>query len=190
YHAEVVPVGEDQRQHLELARDLAQRFNNRYGPTFTVPEGTFPAIGAKITDLQEPTSRMSTSTESDAGVIRMLDPPDVIRRKVKSAVTDSGRDVVCSPEKPGITNLIEILAVSSGRSPGAIEAAYGASGYGPFKADVAEAVVEVVTPIQERYAELRADRERLDQILARGAEKAHDVAAATLRRAHDAIGFV
>ena len=130
YQADAVPVGEDQRQHLELARDIAQRFNNRFGETFTVPEGTYPEIGAKIMDLQEPTSRMSTSAESDAGVLRLLEPPDVIRRKLRSAVTDSGKDVVRSPEKPGVTNLIEILAAATGEAPEAIEARYDGQGYG------------------------------------------------------------
>jgi tryptophanyl-tRNA synthetase len=190
YQADAVPVGEDQRQHLELARDLAQRFNNRFGETFTVPEGTYPEVGAKVMDLQEPTSRMSTSAESDAGVLRVLDPPDVIRRKVRSAVTDSGRDVVRSPDKPGVTNLIDILSVVTGAAPEAIESRYDGQGYGGFKADVAEALVELLAPIQTRFAELRGDPTELRGILAKGAAKAHAVAAETLERAYANVGFV
>lgn len=190
YQADAVPVGEDQRQHLELARDLAQRFNNRFGETFVVPEGTYPEVGAKIMDLQEPTSRMSTSAASDAGVLRLLDPPDVIRKKLRSAVTDSGRDVVRHAEKPGVTNLIEILAVATDRSPEAIEADYDGRGYGQFKADVGEALVALLEPIQQRYAELRADPGELARILAVGAAKAQAVAGPTLAAAYDRVGFV
>jgi len=190
YQADAVPVGEDQRQHLELARDIAQRFNNRFGETFTVPGGTYPEVGAKIMDLQEPTSRMSTSAESDAGVLRLLDPPGVVRKKLRSAVTDSGREVVRSPEKPGVTNLIDILAATLGEPPEAIEARYGGQGYGAFKADAAEAVAALLEPIQRRYAELRNDPEELRRILARGAEKAHAVAAKTLAVAYERVGFV
>jgi tryptophanyl-tRNA synthetase len=190
YQADAVPVGEDQRQHLELARDIAQRFNNRFGETFTVPEGTYPEIGAKVMDLQEPTSRMSTSAASDAGVLRLLDAPDVLRKKIRSAVTDSGRDVVRADDKPGVSNLIEVLAVVSGETPEAIEARYDGQGYGPFKDGVAEAVVELVTPIQTRYSELRAEPTELRQILARGAEKAGAVASVTLARAYERVGFV
>jgi tryptophanyl-tRNA synthetase len=189
YGADTVPVGEDQRQHLELARDLAQRFNNRFGETFVVPRGTYPEVGAKVMDLQEPTSRMSTSADSDLGVLRMLDPPDVVRRKLRSAVTDSGRDVLRSPEKPGVTNLIEILAATLDEPPEAIESRYDGQGYGTFKADVADAVVELLDPIRTRYEELRADPEQLRRILARGADKAHAVAAATLALAYERVGF-
>lgn len=190
YQADAVPVGEDQRQHLELARDLAQRFNNRYGQTFTVPEGTYPEVGAKIMDLQEPTSRMSTSAESDAGVLRLLDPPEITRRKLRSAVTDSGREVARSPGKPGVTNLIEIMAATTGEPPESIEARYDGRGYGAFKADVAEAVATHLEPIQARFAELRADPGELAGILAKGAAKAHAVAAETLALAHERVGFV
>jgi tryptophanyl-tRNA synthetase len=190
YEADSVPVGEDQRQHLELARDLAQRFNNRYGETFVVPEGTYPDVGAKIMDLQEPTKRMSTSADSDAGVLRVLDPPDVIRKKLRSAVTDSGREVVRSPDKPGVTNLIEILSVATGDPPEAIEERYDGQGYGRFKEDVAEAVVAMLEPVQRRYAELRADPAELSRILAHGAQKAQAIASATLARAYERVGFV
>ena len=190
YEADTVPVGEDQRQHLELARDIAQRFNNRFGETFTVPEATYPELGAKVMDLQEPTSRMSTSAASDAGVLRLLDPPDVLRKKVRSAVTDSGREVVRGEDKPGVSNLIELLAAVTGETPEAIERRYEGGGYGPFKADVAEAVVELVTPIQARYRELRSNPGELRGILARGAEKAGAIAGKTLARAYGRVGFV
>jgi tryptophanyl-tRNA synthetase len=190
YNADVVPVGEDQRQHLELARDLAQRFNQRYGETFVVPQGTYGEIGAKIMDLQEPTNRMSTSLSSDLGVVKVLDPPDVIRRKLRSAVTDSGRDVVRSEDKPGVTNLIEIMAVATGEAPEAIEARYDGAGYGKFKEDVGEAVVALLDPVRLRYGDLRDDPGELHAILARGAEKAHAIAAETMALAYDRVGFV
>src|SRR5262245_44810464 len=190
YDADVVPVGEDQRQHLELARDLAQRFNQRFGETFVVPEGTYGEVGAKIMDLQEPTSRMSTTFSGDLGLVKVLDPPDVIRRKLRSAVTDSGREVVRSEDKPGVTNLIEIMAVATGEEPEAIEARYDGAGYGKFKEDVGEAVVTLFDPIRLRYGDLRGNPEELQAILARGAEKAHSIAAETLAQAYDRVGFV
>ena len=190
YDANVVPVGEDQRQHVELARDLAQRFNQRFGETFVVPEGTYGDVGAKIMDLQDPERRMSTSLSSELGLVKVLDPPDVIRRKVRSAVTDSGREVVRAEDKPGVTNLIEIMAVATGASPEEVEARYDGVGYGRFKEEVAEAVVELLDPIRLRFGELRGDQGRLAAILAQGAEKAHTIAAATLERAHAAVGFV
>jgi tryptophanyl-tRNA synthetase len=190
YDADVVPVGEDQRQHLELARDLAQRFNQRFGETFVVPEGTYGEVGAKIMDLQEPESRMSTTFSSELGIVKVLDPPDVIRRKLRSAVTDSGREVVRADDKPGVTNLIEIMAVATGEAPEAIEARYDGAGYGTFKEEVGEALVELFDPIRLRYGELRGDADRLRAILAEGAEKAHAIAAATLARAYERVGFV
>jgi tryptophanyl-tRNA synthetase len=190
YDADRVPVGEDQRQHVELARDLAQRFNQRFGETFLVPEGTYGDVGAKIMDLQNPESRMSTSLSPELGIVRVLDPPDAIRRKVRSAVTDSGREVVRSEEKPGVTNLIEIMSVATGQAPEAIEARYDGAGYGTFKEEVGEAVVALLDPIRLRYGELRGNPDRLRAILAQGAEKAHTIAAATLARVHDAVGFV
>jgi tryptophanyl-tRNA synthetase len=190
YQADLVPVGEDQRQHIELARDLAQRFNQRFGETFVVPQGTYGEVGAKIMDLQEPENRMSTSLSAELGIVKVLDPPDAIRRKVRSAVTDSGREVVRAEDKPGITNLIEILAVATGDTPEAIEARYDGAGYGQFKEDVAEAVVELLDPVRLRYGELRGDADRLGEILARGAEKAHAIAAETLATAHERVGFV
>jgi tryptophanyl-tRNA synthetase len=190
YQADVVPVGEDQRQHLELARDVAQRFNQRFGETFVVPEGTYGELGAKIMDLQEPTNRMSTSLSPELGLVKVLDPPDVSRRKLRSAVTDSGRDVVRSEDKPGVTNLIEIMSVATGEAPEAIEARYDGAGYGRFKEDVGEAVVALLDPIRLRYGDLRGDPGELHSILARGAAKAHVIAAETLARAYDRVGFV
>jgi tryptophanyl-tRNA synthetase len=190
YDADLVPVGEDQRQHVELARDLAQRFNQRYGETFVVPEGTYGEVGAKIMDLQDPESRMSTSAASDLGVVRVLDPPDTIRRKVRSAVTDSGRDVVRAEDKPGVTNLITIMSVATGDTPDAIEARYDGAGYGKFKEEVAEAVVELLDPVRLRFAELRGDPGELRAILAKGAEKAHGIAAAKLAQVYERVGFV
>jgi tryptophanyl-tRNA synthetase len=190
YHADVVPVGEDQRQHLELARDLAQRFNTRFGETFVVPEGTYGEVGAKIMDLQEPTSRMSTTFSSDLGLVRVLDPPDAIRRKLRSAMTDSGREVVRGEDKPGVTNLIEIMAVATGDRPEAIEARYDGTGYGKFKEDVGEAVIAMLDPIRLRYGDLRGDPGELHSILGRGAEKAHAIASETLALVHEGVGFV
>ncbi|HEX2044018.1 MAG TPA: tryptophan--tRNA ligase [Gaiellaceae bacterium] len=190
YQADLVPVGEDQRQHLELARDLAQRFNQRFGETFTVPEGTYGEVGAKIMDLQEPGSRMSTSLGTELGTVKVLDPPDTIRRKLRSAVTDSGREVVRAEDKPGITNLIAIMSVATGEAPEAIEARYDGTGYGAFKQDVAEAVVELLDPIRLRYGDLRGNPDRLASILAQVAEKAHAIAAGTLALAHERVGFV
>ena len=191
YQADVVPVGDDQRQHVELARDVAERFNSRFGETLSVPRGVFPAEGARIKNLQEPERLMSTSAGNAQGVVRMVDPPDVVRRKIKTAVTDSGRDVVHAPdEKPGISNLIEILAVATGEAVPAIEARYDGQGYGRFKDDVAEAVVALLTPIQGRYEELRSDEGELRRLLARGAEKAREACAPTLALMYERMGFV
>jgi len=190
YQADAVPVGEDQRQHLELARDVAQRFNQRFGETFTIPEGTYGDVGAKIMDLQEPTRRMSTSESSELGIVRVLDQPDELRRKFRSAVTDSGRDVTRSETKPGISNLIEIMAAATGEAPDRIEAEYDGAGYGKFKDAVAESVVELFDPIRLRYAELRSDPAELSAILRRGAEKAHAVASETLAAAYERVGFL
>ena len=191
YQTNVVPVGDDQRQHIELARDIAQRFNQRYGETFTVPEGVFPEEGARIKNLQEPERLMSTSAGAPQGVVRMIDDPDTIRRKFKTAVTDSGRDVVHDPEqKPGVSNLIEIMSVATGEPIADIEARYDGQGYGPFKDGVAEAVVELLAPIQERYRELRADDAEVRRLLSDGADKAAAEAAPTLSRMYDVMGFV
>jgi tryptophanyl-tRNA synthetase len=191
YQTDIVPIGDDQRQHLELARDVAERFNSRYGETFKVPRGVYPDVGARIMDLQEPTKKMSTTAGTVQGTVLVLDPPDTIRKKFRTAVTDSGRDVRYAPdEKPGVSNLIEILAVATGRAIPDVEAAYDGRGYGDLKADVGEAVVEVLRPVQERYAELRGDEAELRRLLAVGAEKAREVAAPTLAEMYERMGFV
>ena len=190
YQTDIVPIGDDQRQHLELARDVAERFNSRFGETFKVPEGVYPEVGARIMDLQEPTNKMSTTSGTPQGTVRILDEADVIMKKFKSAVTDSGSEVRRGDDKPGVTNLIDLLAALTGESPDAIETRYEGSGYGQFKADVGEAVVEAVTPIQERYRELRADPAELQRLLARGAEKARKASEPTLDAMFDRMGFV
>jgi tryptophanyl-tRNA synthetase len=191
YQTDLVPIGDDQRQHLELARDLAMRFNSRFGDTFRLPEGQFPEIGARVMDLQDPTSKMSTSAPISAqGVVRMLDEPDVIRKKFKSAVTDSGRDVRHDPEaKPGVSNLIEIMSVATGRSIPEIETTYDGSGYGAFKSDVADAVVELLDPIAKRYEEIRSDEGELGRLLTIGADKARAASAPTLTAMYERMGF-
>jgi tryptophanyl-tRNA synthetase len=188
YNADEVPVGDDQRQHLELARDIAERFNSRFGETFVVPEARIPEVGARIMDLQDPASKMSTTAESDAGVVRVLDDPKVVEKKVKSAVTDSGSEVVRSPDKPGITNLIDILAVVRGVEPSRIESEFDGSGYGQFKQAVADAVVGYLAPVRERYEELRADEQQLHAVLRAGAERAHAIAHDTVAAARDRMG--
>ena len=190
YQTDKVPIGDDQRQHLELTRDVADRFNSRYGETFKLPEGIYPEIGARIMDLQEPERKMSTTGGTPQGTIGLLDPPDVVRRKVRSAVTDSGTEVVRSPDKPGITNLIDIMSVATGATPEEIEARYDGRGYGAFKQDAAEAVVSLLDPIRLRYGELRGDSGALQSTLAKGAEKAETIAAETLALAYERVGFV
>src|SRR4029079_15530892 len=172
YQTDVVPSGDDQRQHLELARDVAERFNSRYGETFRVPEGRFPELGARIMDLQEPENKMATTGGTAQGTVLIVDPPDVIRKKFKSAVTDSEREVRHDrAKKPGVSNLIEIMSVASGESIPDIESRYDGAGYGRFKEDVGEAVVALLNPIRERYEALRADGRELQRMLAVGAEK-------------------
>ena len=191
YQTDKVPIGDDQRQHVELSRDVAERFNARFGQTFTLPEGIFPDVGARIMDLQEPDRKMSTTGGTAQGTVGMLDPPDVITKKFRSAVTDSGRDVVYDPDsKPGISNLIEILHVVTGEPIDAIEARYDGQGYGSFKQEVGDAVVAVLEPIRRRYEELRADEGELRRLLARGAEKAREASAPTLRAMYERMGFV
>jgi len=191
YQTDVVPIGDDQRQHLELTRDVAERFNQRFGETFTVPEAVYPEEGARVKNLQEPERLMSTTRGAPQGVVRLIDPPDVIRRKFKTAVTDSGRDVVHDPgQKPGISNLIEIMAVATGDAIGDIEGRYDGAGYGPFKEDVADAVVELLAPFQRRYEELRSDDAELMRLLAIGADKARAASAPTLELMYERMGFV
>ena len=190
YQTDVVPIGDDQRQHLELTRDLAERFNQRFGVTFTIPEGEYPDVGARVKNLQEPERLMSTTRGAPQGVVRMIDAPDAIRKKFKTAVTDSGREVQHDPEaKPGISNLIEIMSVATGESIAAVEARYGDGGYGDFKEDVGEAVVALLEPIQARYSELRSDEGELLRLLAYGADKACEASAPTLAAMYERMGF-
>jgi len=190
YQTDVVPVGDDQRQHLELARDVAERFNARYGKTFTVPDGIYPETGARIMDLQEPAKKMSTTGGTPQGTLLMLDPPEVIRKKVKSAVRDSGSEVRRGDDKPGVTNLVDIMTVATGETAGAIEVRYDSGGYGQFKADVAEAVIALLEPIQARYRELRDDPGELSRLLALGADKARAASSPTLDEMYERMGFV
>jgi tryptophanyl-tRNA synthetase len=190
YQTDAVPVGEDQRQHVELTRDIAERFNSRFGETFVVPEVVVPKLGAKITDLQEPTKKMSTTGGSAQGTVLMLDEPETIRKKIKSAVTDSGREVRRGEGKEGIENLISIMSVATGEEPEAIEARYDGAGYGDFKTEVAESVVELFIPIQQRYRELRADPAELERILELGAEKARALSNPTLAAMYERMGFL
>jgi tryptophanyl-tRNA synthetase len=190
YQTTHVPVGEDQRQHIELARDIAARFNSRYGETFTLPEPVIPEIGGRIMDLQEPTKKMSTTGGVEQGTVFVLDSPDVIRKKFKTAVTDSGREVRRGPDKEGIANLIEIMSIATGDDPEAVEARYDGQGYGQFKSDVAEAVIALLDPVKQRYEELRADQGELERLLRVGAEKAAGEAGPTLGAMYDRMGFV
>jgi tryptophanyl-tRNA synthetase len=190
YQTDIVPIGDDQRQHLELARDVAERFNARFGKTFKVPDGVYPEVGARIMDLQEPTKKMSTTGGTPQGTLLLLDPPDVIRKKVKIAVTDSGTEVRRADDKPGVTTLIDIMTVATGEDPETIEARYDGGGYGQFKADVAEAVIALLEPIQARYREHRDDDAELARLLAAGAEKARAASSPTLAQMHERMGFV
>jgi tryptophanyl-tRNA synthetase len=189
YHTDLVPVGDDQRQHVELARNIAERFNGRYGETFTLPGVETPPVGGRIMDLQEPASKMSTTGGTAQGTVLVADPPGVIRKKFKSAVTDSGSEIRRAPDKPGVSNLIEIMSVATGEQPEAIEARYGGEGYGRFKEDVAEAVVALLEPIRTRYDDLRADPAELERLLALGAEKARTAAEPTLSAMYKRMGF-
>ncbi len=189
YRATEVPVGDDQRQHVELMREIARRFNERFGEALVVPELLIPEVGARIMDLQEPERKMSTTVGTEAGTVYVLDEPDAIRKKLGSAVTDSGREVVRAPDKPGVTNLIDVLAVARGVGPEAIEAEFDGAGYGDFKKAVAEGVVDLLAPVQERYAELRPDEAALDSILASGAERARAIAAPVVAEVRDRMGI-
>ncbi len=189
YDADRVPVGDEQRQHLELSRDLAIRFNGRYGETFVVPEAAIPKVGARIMDLQNPRNKMSKSADSPQGTVTLFDSPEVITRKIKRAVTDTDAEVRYDPRaKPGVSNLLELLAVATDRTPA--DAAAGYTQYGPLKADTAAAVVEFLRPVQERFRELAADPGQVSRTLAAGAAKAQSVAAPTLARAQAAIGLL
>jgi len=189
YRATEVPVGDDQRQHVELMREIARRFNERFGETLVVPELKIPAVGARIMDLQEPESKMSTTSGTEAGTVLVIDEPEAIRKKVGSAVTDSGREIVRAPDKPGISNLIEILAAVREQTPTEVETEFAPLGYGAFKDTVSEEVVGYLAPVRERYAELRPDEAALEAALAAGAEKARAIAAPTLADVRDRMGY-
>jgi len=189
YKAQEVPVGEDQRQHVELMREIARRFNERFGPILVEPELRVPEVGARIMDLQEPTSKMSTTGGSESGTVLVLDDPKTVTKKIKSAVTDSGSEVKRGEGKEGIANLIQILAVARGSSEEEVEREFEGSGYGDFKGAVAEAVVDFLAPVRERYEELRPDEAALEQALEAGAEKARALASPTLAEVRSAIGI-
>jgi len=191
YNAHAVPVGEDQKQHIEITRDLAQKFNTTYSPTFNIPEPMIPKTAARIRSLQDPTSKMSKSDPNPNGCVYLLDPPSVIRKKIASAVTDSGCDICRDDEnKPGISNLLEIYSASSGKSVAELEAQYQGSNYGQFKADVADAVIALLEPIQQRYAEYTENKDYLNEVLKKGAEAAQKVAYKTLAKVYRKAGFV
>ena len=189
YRADEVPVGDDQRQHLELAREIARRFNATYGEVLVEPRHVIPQLGARIMDLQDPESKMSTTYGSESGLVYIDDDPGAIRRKVKRAQTDSGSEVVRSPDKPGISNLIEILAVARGAAAEEIEREFDGQGYGAFKEAVGEALVELLAPVRERYDELRPDEALLETILAAGAERARGIARGVIGDARRVMGI-
>ena len=188
YRAEEVPVGEDQRQHIELMREIARRFNERFGKTLVVPEHRIPEIGARVMDLQDPTRKMSTTVGADNGRVLVLDDEKAIRKKFGSAVTDSDMEVRRSPDKPGVTNLIGILSATTGRGEADIEADFADSGYGDFKKAVADAVVEYLRPVREAYEEIRGDEAEIERILAAGADHAREIASGTLKDVRAAMG--
>jgi tryptophanyl-tRNA synthetase len=188
YRAHEVPVGDDQRQHVELMRDAAERFNARFGEVLVVPEARIPEVGARIMDLQFPDRKMSTTGGSPQGTVYVLDEPQAITKKVRSAVTDSGSEVERGPDKPGISNLIEILAAVRDAKPEQIEAEFDGSGYGAFKQAVADAVADYLAPVRERYEALRADEDALERTLEAGAEKARAIASETVADVRDAMG--
>ncbi|MFF7097671.1 tryptophan--tRNA ligase [Streptomyces rubradiris] len=189
YGTDEVPVGEDQTQHVELARDVAVRFNQRYGHTFVVPRTTLPPVAARVMNLQDPTRKMGKSDESGTGVVYLLDEPDVVRKKVLRAVTDSGREVVYDrAARPGLANLLDVLAACTGRSPESLAAGYDS--YGSLKKDTAEAVVEVLRPVRDRHRELCADPAYVEGVLREGAEKARALARPTVDAAYRAIGLL
>jgi tryptophanyl-tRNA synthetase len=190
YQTDEVPVGEDQKQHLELARDIAERFNSRYGETFVLPGHRIPDVAARVMDLQVPAKKMSTTGGTELGTVLVLDEPDVIRRKFRSAVTDSGREIVRAEDKQGITNLIEIMAAAGGIEPEDVEKEYAdADGYAMFKQDVGEAMVELFAPTRERYAAIRPDEPAIEDVLAKGADKARAIASETVAAARRRMGI-
>jgi tryptophanyl-tRNA synthetase len=189
YKTDQVPVGEDQRQHVELSREIVRRFNSTYGEVFVEPEAVVPGVGARIMDLQDPGAKMSTTYSSDSGLVYVDDEPDAIRRKLKRAQTDSGSEVVRAPDKPGITNLVEMLAVTRQVAPEEVEHEFEGQGYGTFKEAVGEALVELLGPIRERYRELRADKDGIEGVLAAGAERARSIARDTMTEVREVMGI-
>jgi tryptophanyl-tRNA synthetase len=191
YQTDLVPIGDDQRQHLELARDIAERFNFRFGETFCVPDGQFPEIGGRIMDLQEPTNKMSTTFSSEQGAVYISDSPDEIRKKFKRAVTDSETEVRYDPAaKPGVSNLLEIMSVATGTAIDDLVVRFQAGGYGDLKEAVGESVVELLTPMREKFQALREDERELHRLLALGAEKARRASEPTLEQIYERMGFV
>jgi tryptophanyl-tRNA synthetase len=191
YRTDQVPVGEDQRQHLELSRDLAVRFNHRFGPTFTVPAAYILPGVAKITDLQDPAAKMSKSSSSPQGIVDILDEPDVIRRKISRAVTDTGSGIQADEtNKPGITNLLRIYSALAGEPVAGLESRYASAGYGAFKKDLAEVVVDALAPVRERTEKMLADEATLDRLLAQGAQRARPLARQTMTVVNDRVGFM
>lgn len=190
YQTNLVPVGADQKQHLELARNVAERFNHKYSPTFIVPEPYIPPVGARIMSLQDPAKKMSKSDDNAKATIFLDDPPDAIRNKIKRAVTDSGTDIRCSPERPAIANLLTLFNVATGESIPALEERFAGKSYAVFKEELGEAIVELLRPIQERYNTLRSNEEALQEILHKGAESARRRAQKTLRKVYKKLGIV
>lgn len=190
YHADEVPVGDDQVQHIELTRDIARRFNGRFGDTFTLPKATTPPVGARIMDLQRIDDKMSKSTEGDAGVIRLGDTESATTKKVMRAVTDSGAEVKSGPDKPGVTNLLDLLSVCTGTDVKTLEAQFEGKMYGDFKNAVADAVNDFLRPARTRYAELAADPAEVDRLLAIGADRARETAVSTMADVRDKVGFL
>jgi len=188
YRAHEVPVGEDQREHLELMRDIARRFNERFGEILVVPEHRIPTVGARVRDLQDPERKMSTTGGSEQGTVYVLDEPDVIRRKFRRAVTDSGTEVLRAPDKPGVSNLIEIFAAVRDVAPERIEREFADLRYGELKTAVGDAVAEWLAPVRERYGELRGDEAALEEVLAKGAEKARGIATSVVADVREAMG--
>ncbi|MGH2960984.1 MAG: tryptophan--tRNA ligase [Solirubrobacterales bacterium] len=188
YRAHEVPVGDDQRQHVELMREIARRFNERFGETLVEPEHRIPEVGARIMDLQRPGAKMATTGGTEQGTVLVLDEPAAVRKKVRSAVTDSGTEVRRGPDKEGIANLIEILSVVRGTAPEEVEREFDGSGYGDFKAAVADEVASYLAPVRERYAELRGDEDTLEAALSSGADKARAIASETLADVRRAFG--
>ena len=191
YQADLVPVGADQKQHLEITRDIAERFNNLYGEVFTVPDGYIPKVGARIMSLQEPERKMSKSDENENGYIALLDPPDVITRKIKRAITDSDTEnaIRVAPEKPGVSNLIGIYSVLTEKTTQQVEEEFAGKGYGAFKPAVAETIVETLKPIQDKYQAYLSDKAQLEALMKDRAEKAAAIASSTLRKVYKKIGF-